>query len=59
MNFDYFIRVVRKLQFLNNFLNKNSIFVGLARKNAGLVKEPTGFLHKSIDFHDFKDIKSG
>jgi ribokinase len=47
------IRVVRKLQFLNNFL-KNLHFCRAgfekaeARKNAGLVREPTGFPNKSI-----------
>ena len=42
------IRVVRKLQFLNNFLIKIAFLQGFARKNARLVREPTGFPNKSI-----------
>jgi len=42
------IRVVRKLPFLNNFLIKTHFCRALARKNAGLVREPTGFPNKSI-----------
>ena len=40
-------RVVRKLQFLNNFLRKSHFCRALARKNARLVREPTGFPNKS------------
>jgi len=43
-----YIRVVRKLQFLNNLLIKSHFCRALARKNARLVREPTGFPHKSI-----------
>jgi TolB-like protein len=42
------IRVVRKLQFLNNFLIKTHFCRALARKNTGLVREPTGFPNKPI-----------
>jgi transcriptional regulator with XRE-family HTH domain len=45
---DKTIRVVRKLQFLNNFLIKIAFLQGFARKNARLVREPTGFPNKSI-----------
>jgi len=40
-------RVVRKLQFTNNFLIISHFYRALARKNARLVREPTGFHHKS------------
>jgi len=40
-------RVVRKLQFLNNFLRKTALFYGFAIKNTGLVRQPTGLLNKS------------
>jgi hypothetical protein len=41
-------RVVRKLQFQNIFQLKKAFFRAFARKNAGLVREPTRFLNKSI-----------
>jgi hypothetical protein len=49
------IIVVRKLQFLNNFLKKSHFCRAdfekvKARKNARLVREPTGFPNKSIIF---------
>jgi energy-coupling factor transport system ATP-binding protein len=40
-------RVVQKLQFLNNFHNEKASFQSFSPKNAGLVREPTGFLNKS------------
>jgi hypothetical protein len=46
------IRVVRKLQFLNNFLRKLHFCRALARRNARLVREPTGFPNKSIILKD-------
>ena len=47
---NYVNRVVRKLQFPNNFLLKTHFCRALARKNARLVREPMGFPHKSIYF---------
>ena len=43
-----YIRVIRKLQFQNNFLLKTHFCRALARKNARLVREPMGFPNKSI-----------
>ena len=48
MTYKRCIKVVRKLQFLNNFLIKIAFLQGFARKNARLVREPTGFPNKSI-----------
>ena len=42
-------RVVRKLQFLNNFLIKTAKYRTLVRYFARLVREPTGFSNKSND----------
>jgi Uma2 family endonuclease len=54
-NFQNINRVVRKLQFLNNYLRKLHFCRALARKNAGLVREPTGFPYKSIDMYGNED----
>ncbi|MCL2609072.1 MAG: hypothetical protein FWD94_04115 [Treponema sp.] len=40
-------KVVRKLQFQNNFLLKTHFCRALARKNARIVRKPTGFPNKS------------
>ena len=48
LSLSLFIRVVRKLQFQNNFLIKRAIFRALARKIARLVRQPTGLPNKSI-----------
>jgi hypothetical protein len=44
-----YIRVVRKLQFLNNFLIKTAVLQAESRKTARLVREPIGFPNKSIN----------
>ena len=46
-------RVVRKLQFQNNFLLKTHFCRALARKNARLVREPMGFPNKSNHFTNY------
>ena len=43
-------RVVRKLQFLNNFLIKIAFLQGFSPKKCKTVREPTGFPNKS-NFH--------
>jgi hypothetical protein len=40
------IKVVRKLQFPNNFLIKKHFCRALARKNEGLVRQPIGLSYK-------------
>jgi hypothetical protein len=44
------IRVVRKLQFQNNFLIKKAKYRALDRYFAGLVRQLTELSNKSIDF---------
>ena len=46
----FVIRVVRKLQFLNNFLMKIAFLQGLSPKKCKTVREPTGFPNKSIKY---------
>ena len=50
-------RVVRKFQFLNSFLIKIVFLQGFARKNAGLLRGPTGFPNKSNIKIPDRDIK--
>ena len=47
-------RVIRKLQFLNNFLMKTAFLQGFSPKKCETVREPTGFPNKSNErLNDF------
>jgi simple sugar transport system substrate-binding protein len=47
INMKKITRVVRKLQFLNNFLMKIAVLQAVGRKTARLVRQPTGLSNKS------------